>query len=520
MYNTIFKKTRIKTPVGAYQKIDFLLLCCSFLFLSIPIILWLLFWFKLYISIPASILVCIGVYILIRNIRFKTNKEYKEIFNIRKICITMLVLMVINILSGSGGFMFQNWDYHSRNATLHDLIEKKWPVRYEFEKGSRDAEVIGSEKGALSYYIAWFIPSAIIGKLTKSFYIASFFSFIWLYIGVCLAFYLLCRKMGKIKPWFLAVLAGIAGLDIVIVIIKSIVENGGIHQITLTQYIDTPMSNFFSIHGFLTHWFWVFHQAIPTWIVLMLLLNNLSYQTFGALIMLLMPYGPIPALGFIVILILASLFGFNGNSMISKQRVRSLFHYSNILPILGIVPIVLFLSQNSSGFGIIVFRLLNAGNNLGYIAISYVLFFLFEVLPFLLIINTKNRRIVLCLIALIAILPLFYIGGGFDVGFRATIPAVVLLSFLTLQHVEQMKIDTLQSKLLIAALLISSVTNMSEISRSIIYTSSANSTDYSHYSDSYKTFDSFSGKEQELFIKNFITIYDETTLINKYLVKD
>ncbi|MFA5603438.1 MAG: hypothetical protein WDA12_01100 [Bacilli bacterium] len=109
-----------------YIKKDKTILLFSYLFFVIPAILFLIGWFKLYISIPAVILLVIATFFCFKNFKVKAEDEYKSIFKIKKWIIVIVLVLILNILSGIGGFAFQNGDHNARNAVMHDLIDYKW----------------------------------------------------------------------------------------------------------------------------------------------------------------------------------------------------------------------------------------------------------------------------------------------------------------------------------------------------------------------------------------------------------
>jgi len=92
----------------------------------------------------------------------------------RDLCTFILILVWVN-LSGSGGYGHQSYDYTAHNARLNDLIFNTWPLRYETTSWG------GTDKNFV-YYMGYFLPSAIIGKLsnfnvaTQSLYVFTLFS--------------------------------------------------------------------------------------------------------------------------------------------------------------------------------------------------------------------------------------------------------------------------------------------------------------------------------------------------------
>ena len=245
-----------------FKKIDKSLLTLIYLFLAVPIVIWLWFWFKRYISIPCILTIIYGFLAFRKNIKYKSLDGYERIFNVKIISITCVLVLGLNIISGAGGLMFQNWDYHSRNALLKDMVDHQWPVKYQFEAGSPEADFIGSEQGLLSYYLAWFLPAAAIGKVSKSFNMASIFSFFWLLFGVLAVIYLIFRYFDRASLRILLVLLMITGVDFLAYFFDRLLIRGTFEFPNLINYLDTPLQ-MFSLHGFFTHWFWIFHQAIP-----------------------------------------------------------------------------------------------------------------------------------------------------------------------------------------------------------------------------------------------------------------
>lgn len=100
----VIKKHWVITGAYGYLIIPFLIFCLGFL--------------RTIISIPISIILCYIFYKLIERpeegiLKFKKNELIFGIFAI--VCWVWL--------SGIGGFAFQNWDFHWRNAVFRDLIK-------------------------------------------------------------------------------------------------------------------------------------------------------------------------------------------------------------------------------------------------------------------------------------------------------------------------------------------------------------------------------------------------------------
>ncbi len=484
-----------------YKKIDLALIICSYLMLAIPIAMLLMFWFKWYVSIPCTICLAGALVLVIKKTKYKSIEEYKNIFNCKKITIMVLCILGLNILSGAGGLFYQNWDYKGRNAILHDLIDYDWPVKYDYSEKEYEANRIGAEKGFLSYYFAYWLPGAAIGK-SLGFTAANIFLLLWQIWGTTLFFYLLFRKLNKIKIKYFLIFICFGGLDIV----TRFIVNKWLGESVLllgSSHIDTA-NGMFCMSTFVTQLFWVFNQSLPAWIVTMLLVNDKSYKNLGVFVALLLPFSPFPCLGLILVCILVIIFGFNFNSLINVGRIKKLFSIQNIIGVISVIPIGLLFLQNSSEKGSVFIRAYNNGN-LTHILIGYLLFLILEFGIYSIIITKENRKRVLSYFIILAILPTFYLGGGLDLGNRATIPILILLYIEVLKFVDNKNTTKRRLIILYVILSIAFLTNFNEFYRSITNTiDNWKNHRFITYNDSYTTFGQFENKECDIFIKNFI----------------
>ena len=306
--------------ISKYLKIDKKLYKAVILFLVIPIIIQLFFWYNRLISIPGIILLLIATYLVFKKYKVLDFDDYYKIFNKKKIIILILLIVIINVLSGAGGIFPQNWDYHSRNAIFRDLIESSWPVRYDYSSLPFEQSKIGNS-GILNYYFAFWLPGAIVGKITN-FKIASLFMLLWQIIGVTLFFYYVCRFFRNTKYRYYFIFIAFGGLNVIGYIIMNKYWGFPIHPIGST-HIDTSMG-LFCMSSFVTQLFWVFNQSIPAWIVVMLFLQEKDYRICGYLFALLVPFAPFPMVGFLYIIMCMIIFGKNLDKIIDLNRIKEL----------------------------------------------------------------------------------------------------------------------------------------------------------------------------------------------------
>ncbi|MCI8331034.1 MAG: hypothetical protein HFE04_02905 [Bacilli bacterium] len=501
-----------------YKILDKTLITIGILYLVIPIIIQLFFWYKRIISIPCIILLLTATILVLKKIKPLKEEEYAKIFNKKKIIIMIILIIILNLMSGAGGISYQNWDYHGRNAIFNDLIENPWPVKYDYSNMSYESSVFG-DSAILNYYFAFWLPGAIVGKFL-GFKIASLFMLIWQTIGVTIFFYLMMRFMKNIKYRYFLIFLSFGGLNVIGHIIVNNHYGLPISPIGVT-HIDTSMGSF-CMSTFITQLFWVFNQSIPTWIAVMLFLQEKNYKTCGYYFGLLIPFGPFPMIGFLYLIFCYIIFGKNLKEKINLKRIKELITIPNFFGCISILPILFMYTLNQSPKGFRIFDGIKYGN-LGDILFNYILYLILEVLVYIIIINKKNYRQIIMCFTFFIIAPLFYLGGGADLGNRATIPLLVVMLLIINQYLDNIKIKEKKQRILqytlIGILTISFLTNYNEFYRSITYTYKNYKEGNSNFSNSYVTFSRFENMEFDYFITNFVSKNDKNNKILQYILK-
>ena len=231
----------------------------TYLYLTIPFIIFCMGWLRLPIAIPVTALILWVLWYLLKqspNIQFPIPHEASR-FPIYLLLLTGLWVL----LSGVGGYAFQNWDHHWRNAVLRDLITYDWPVVYS-------APDRGPIK-MLVYYVGYWLPSALVGKVF-GWKAANFFLFLWTWLGVFLVTLHLSLKlkMSLIKIAFLLIL--FSGMDA----LGSLLFASEYPTLwPPIQHLEIWSGNL-QYSSFTTQLFWVFNQAVPAWLCIALILDN------------------------------------------------------------------------------------------------------------------------------------------------------------------------------------------------------------------------------------------------------
>ncbi len=227
----------------------------TYLYLTLPFIIFCMFWLRLSIAIPVTALILWVLWQLLKqspdNLFLIPNSV--PVGYSRFPIYLLLLTGIWVLLSGVGGYAFQNWDHHWRNAVLRDLINYDWPVVYS-----------SAERGPfkmLIYYVGYWLPAALAGKLL-GWKFANFFLFLWTWLGVFLTVLHLNTKLKTtlLKTALLLIL--FSGMDALGTLILAPDYPTLFPPI---QHLEIWPGDL-QYSSFTTQLFWVFNQAVPAWL--------------------------------------------------------------------------------------------------------------------------------------------------------------------------------------------------------------------------------------------------------------
>lgn len=297
----------------------------SYIYIFLPIILFILGWIKLQISIPIVILLMI----LIFHVNKDINKaENYQIINKKTKWIILGVMLIFCILAGQGGLFYQSTDHHWRNAIFRDMINMKWPVFYDYSNSYLD------------YYIGHWIIPAFIAKLFLGFSeevawsVGNICLLIWTTIGVFLSFIWLSNLIkDKKKIWYaLLIFIFFSGMDF----IGKILFNCNFDAMHLEWWAFK-----YQFSSMTTQLFWVFNQSTVAWLITMMVLNEKNVKNYFVLILSYLPYAPFPFVGAIPIFACKGI-KFLIESVKSKEIfkfLKQVFSIQNVISLITILPI-------------------------------------------------------------------------------------------------------------------------------------------------------------------------------------
>lgn len=441
------------------------------LYLVLPFLIFIGGWTKLYISVPAILVVIFCTW--------KVCKDIPELWmpawnrdNFIKILFIIGVLAIWVYYSGIGKFVFQNTDHTARNRIFDMLVQYEWPI-----KSNKLLTNLEGQTGryGMIYYIGFWLPSAIIGKLF-GLRIGYYFQAVWALLGLVLIYYLMCSRWKQIKVWPVFVLIFFSGLDIV-----------GAY-ITNMDYVNSPIiwhlewwSTPYQYSSMTTQLFWVFNQAIPIWLATMLSYIQKNNRNLVFILACCMLTSTLPFIGLFSITIFLCLSpkeqSIDTTKKTLKQRVLFLIKdtctIQNVLGggVIGILSFC-YLSGNLSGAHVMAKNAL--GPKYDNSIAKYVLFIILDLGIYVVLLYKyqKEQTLYYFVVANLLIIPWIKIGASGDFCMRASIPGLFLIMIWVIDAISKAwedKIYVLFAGLIIT-LLIGSVTPIFEMRRTFTET--------------------------------------------------
>lgn len=150
----------------------------TLVYLALPYVFFIPGWFNTTTALLLSVIFIFSLWCTLRD----TPSTHEKHITLQDLAAFLLILLWVN-LSGAGAYGYQTPDWFMHNARLRDLTELSWPIRY-------------GENQNLVYYVAYFLPSAIIGKIS-SLDIGMHSLFLWTALGMTLTL----RWLSTLSQW-------------------------------------------------------------------------------------------------------------------------------------------------------------------------------------------------------------------------------------------------------------------------------------------------------------------------------
>ena len=405
----------------------------SYLYLSLPLMIFVIGFLKPYIGIPFALFAAYAVWSA-----YKKAGDMSVIsINLRSHVYLAIAALALCYLSGVGAFYTQTGDYLVKNALLRDLCDTSWPMIMDLSKQPDNIQdIIGSDKVAFVYYLFFYLPAAVCGKIGGEM-VARIVFLLWSAIGLYLMFvgtanYILKEKESRMKKvlCFLLLFFLFGGLDII-----GALRTVNFHdkydlfiRYPITGFCETWCMPYFRLWGAHIHDLsFVFNQCIPAWLMTILIMRRTNNSSLFFIYSFTLLYSPWAAIGLFPIVGLLWLFD-NAKGFMSKTEFFSTFSLPNfIFPILLLVIVGGYYASNASSTGTQgwFFSFMTIGQFIVY----YPLFIIIEIGIYLLLLwkQIKVNKTLMFSFIILLLLPFYHITPGNDLLMRAAIPALYIV---------------------------------------------------------------------------------------------
>ena len=433
----------------------------AYALLLLPISVFLVSWLKLWIGIPALLILVAGTVWLVR--KDYSGAQSSLTMPIGHLIGIVALFGVVVALSGIAGIGVSGYDVPWRNAIFHDLIDYSWPVIYD-------------NGNALVYYCTFWLPAALVGKLFG--WISGLIA-LWVYaLAIITVSYLLVMLYLDIstpgKLWLGALFVVFwSGMTFLGAAIMSVL-GWNLYDYRLLTDGTSYCDGFFNGESFN----WVYRSNFITlqmtynqlllWLAVPLMLMNRKAHSYLHLGLLVMPYSPWGFIGIIPLLVVCA--WPDMASKLKKKQVKefflSLFSPANVAAVVVLVPIfaLYFLVSTRAGgaasasiisadqvaaaqaaglpyttqtgvFGFLSFDRFDYRN-----LCALFIFYLIEFGAYMALIRPKYRRkpLFIAVFVVLLMVPLMWVGtiGGRDFCMNGSLPALYVLMILTLAYVK------------------------------------------------------------------------------------
>src|SRR5450631_498672 len=383
-------------------------------YLALPVIIFLIGWFEFWVALP--LLACVA-YSLRALAAARPAADSRYSLTPPQVSVAGTVGCAWSILGGADHVFFANADWHIRDAVLHDLVTSSWPVGYGTVEG---------KESLLRAPVAYYLPAAVVGKLA-GLSAAHIAMGLWTATGATL-FLLQVLSLTPSRVGVAAAVAAIivlfSGLDIV-----GSVLNDGPHfrsNWDITTHLEWWAGKY-QYSSMTTQLFWVPNHALGGWLLIGLLYRNADNAALDSAlpicVVALALWSPLTAVGILPFVLWKFL------RETAHGRLFSLLRPQVWAPAMVVGLVVAGYLALDAGR---VPKGLTVAGDAGDAALDLLQqaqFFLLEA-GFIgaAILWIRRSAEVGIALAVLAALPLVYLGGGNDLVMRASIPSLAVLA--------------------------------------------------------------------------------------------
>lgn len=414
-------------------------------YLALPLFLFGFGWLRLPWAIGFALVVGGGLWLTLADFRqealAQALRSWWQAVTWRGVAVTLVIGLGLILISGVGGYGYQTGDWAKHEILLKDLVDYPWPVFYDYY-----GVTIG-----LVYYVAYYLPPALIGKL-GGILLANQVLVVWTLAGLILSifwFALLIKRSLVSGLSFFLLFSGLSSIGFLLRFYAPVNILAGAPDLNTAPWQTHP-ALWAAVWQYSPHvrgLFWVPQHVLPGWLITALVLFVLETTTTRRSLLFLWAlsalWSPFITIGLAPIL-LADLLPRPRSHF--GERLRAYFSVANICGLVLFGLLALFYATKLTPITPVLNQGMRIGLSLAELAphdgwlrvlLSYVLFCLLEFgVYFVLdrgntVKGVPTLRWTYWLVLLwLAGLPLLVLGQHNDLTMRASIPALFFVAVM------------------------------------------------------------------------------------------
>lgn len=409
------------------------------IYLALPVVIFFLGYLKLVFGLIFTAIVAAAAVLAIRDCTKDPDGNKLELksdisFPLSFIIAAVIFAFIVTITNGVGEYVWAPFDHAYRRAILNDLINYKWPIIYDpaTQTNPEVIEILNLQNNqGFVYYFTYWLPAAVVGKLL-GFDAGNITLVIWNALGIFLTLIGMCKYIKKASYGTLFMFLCFSGLDVIPYLINEIHPYSGWTWIEGWVPYVSMISNFNNLEN-------VYNQAIPCYLIVTLLLQSKNNRSLGFVSSLLFAYSPWATIG-ILIPALARLFSKDMKVSTTKKTVLNIFTYNNLsVPILMLFSYGAFYGAKSGALHMKGFLWEFYDGNILMFIVVLILLFIIEILPsFAFVVKGHKKDPMLwSAMAVLFILPFYFLSEGNNLVMRGTMPALFVLCTFMAQRIAE-----------------------------------------------------------------------------------
>lgn len=409
------------------------LLTASLAYLLLPVIVFFTAYLKLYIGIPAS-LIMIACFVIVAG-RGRVSEKFFSRIGIKPssgktislplgfVMLLAVAAVILAVTSGIGEFVYSTEDHSFRRAIFRDMIDYKWPVFFDSSTQSNPAirAYMGEGKAAFVYYMTYWMVPALVGK-AFGFAAGNVALVLWSASGIFLVLLGMNMFIGKRSFATLFTFIYACGLDAVPFWIHKM------HGMPDWGWLE-GWTHHLSYLGMSTNLLNVYNQVIPCWIAVILLMTATDTVAIGFIGALTFAYSPWVTIGILPIALARLL------ARREDRKIKAIVNPLNIIP--PVLILIVFGTYYAAGSG----KAMEKGFTWEFYGSvpkflgAYLLLIVIEILPYLLITRKEDRKepVLIASVITLLVIPFYMVSLNNDLCMRASMPALFVLTvYMTL----------------------------------------------------------------------------------------